>query len=393
MKKLLIIICGLALTFLIGWKVYQGVFISDKESSNERKKQAVAVEVSPVKKDTIRDVQIFTGTLMPKAHFIVAPKIGGRLEKLLVNIGDVIKNDQLIAVLEDEEYVQQVEQSRAELAVARANLEEQQSALNNAQREFERSQALREKKIASESELDSAKAQLEAKLANYKVAKAQVSQKEAALKAAQVRLSYTMIHASLTDGDGSIVVGERFVDEGAMLQANSPIVSVFDISSLTAVIFVIERDYPKVKIGQEAFVTTDAYPDRPFTGMIVRVAPVLKEESRQARVEIEIPNPDWLLKPGMFTRVQIEFAKHEGVTVVPLTSLARRAGQEGVFRIDMENMKARFVPLKLGIVNGDLAEVVNPSLSGLVVTLGQHLLEDGSAIILPDEQMKAQGSR
>jgi RND family efflux transporter MFP subunit len=393
MKKLSIIIFGLALILLIGWKVYQEVYISKKGSDNERKKQAVAVEVSPVKKDTIRDVQIFTGTLKPRAHFVVAPKIAGRLEKLMVNIGDVIKHDQLIAVLEDEEYVQQVEQSRAELAVAKANLEEQNSTLKNAQREFERSQALREKKIASESELDSAKAQLEAKSANYKVAMAQVSQKEAALKAAQVRLSYTKIHASLTEGNGSMVVGERFVDEGALLQANSPIVSVFDISFMTAVIFVIERDYPKVKIGQEALITTDAYPDRPFTGRIIRVAPVLKEESRQARVEIEIPNPDRLLKPGMFTRVQIEFAKHEGVTVVPLPSLARRADQQGVFLVDTEQMKARFVPLKLGIVNGDLAEVVNPPLSGLVVILGQHLLEDGSDVILPDEHQESQGSK
>ena len=385
MKKYLIIILVLIFTGFLGLKIYQGVFTPEGESQNVREAHPVAVEASPVKRDTIYDIQTFTGTLRPKAHYIVAPKITARLEKLLVNIGDVIKHDQLIARLEDEEYVQQVEQYKAELAVASANLEEKQSVLKNAQLEFDRITTLRKKKIASESELDSAKAELEAKSANYRVTIAQVSQKEAALKAAQVRLSYTIIKASWPDGDGSKVVGERFVDEGAMLTANSPIVSVFDISSLTAVIFVIERDYPKISIGQNTIVTTDAYPDKSFDGKILRIAPILKETSRQARVEIEIPNNDWFLKPGMFTRVQIEFAKHEDVTVIPLTSLANRSGQQGVFGVDSENMKARFTPLTLGIVNTHLAEVVDPPLSGLVITLGQHLLEDGSLIILPEK--------
>ena len=255
------------------------------------------VEAATIQKTTISDIQLFTGTLMPKAHFVVAPKVGGRMEKLSVNIGDVVKRDQLIAVLEDDEYAQQVEQARAELSVAKANLEEQQSALKAAQREFERIKTLHGKKIASDSELDAGQSKHEVQAAKVKVAMAQVEQKEAALQTAKVRLSYTKIRASWHDGDESRVVGERFVDEGAMLTSNAPIVSICDISTLTAVIFVIERDYPKVQIGQPATVTIDAYPDRLVRGKIVRVAPVLQNTSRQARVEVEIPNPDRLIKP------------------------------------------------------------------------------------------------
>ena len=387
MKRFLIISVLLGTLLLVGWRVSRMVFTPPNNTSRSRKASAVAVEVKPVRTGAIRDVQIFTGTLNPKAHFIVAPKVSGRLQKLLVNIGDIINRGQLIAMLEDEEYVQQVEESRAALMVARASLDEQKSALENAQREFERIRSLREKKIASESELDDAQAQLEVKTAQQKVAMAQVAQKEAALKAAQVRLSYTRIQASWEeDGDDSRVVGERFVDEGAMLTAHSPIVSIYDISSLTAVVFVIERDYPKIRIGQEAMVTTDAYPDQTFTGSIIRVAPVLKETSRQARVEIDVPNPDRLLKPGMFARVQIEFSRHENVTLVPVAALARRGDRQGVFLADPETMKARFVPLKLGIVNSEAAEVISPPLSGLVITLGQHLLEDSASIILQDDQ-------
>ena len=387
MKRFLTISIFLAALLLIGWSVSLRVFAPAGNTPNNHKTLAVAVEVAPVRSESIRDVQVFTGTLRPKAHFVVAPKIGGRLKKLLVNIGDNVKRDQMIAILEDEEYVQEVEESRAELTVARATLEEQNSALESAQREFERIRALREKKIASESELDTAQAQLDVMTAKQKVAMAQVAQQEAALKAAQVRLSYTKIQASWEeDWDDVRVVGERFVDEGAMLTAHSPIVSVYDISSLTAVVFVIERDYPKIRIGQEAMVTTDAYPQQSFSGSIHRVAPVLKETSRQARVEIEVPNPDRILKPGMFARVQIEFARHEDVTLIPVAALSRRGDRQGVFVADTQNMKARFVPVTLGIMNSDSAEVVDPPLTGLVITMGQHLLEDGSTIILPDNQ-------
>jgi len=213
-----------------------------------------------------------------------------------------------------------------------------------------------------------------------------VTQKEAALNAAKVRLSYTQILAIWEEENKPRIVGERFVDEGEMLKANSPIVSILEIHSLTAVIHVIERDYSEVLIEQEAVVTTDAFPDKTFPGKVVRVAPLLKETSRQARVEIEVSNSDGLLKPGMFIRAQIEFARHDDATVVPLVALIKRNAQQGVFLVDRQKRKARFVPVTLGIINKGLAEVLTPPLSGAVVTLGQHLLEDGSTITLPQKQ-------
>ena len=102
-------------------------------------------------------------------------------------------------------------------------------------------------------------------------------------------------------------------------------------------------------------------------------------------VKVKISNDQRLLKPGMFVRVQIEFEQHENVTVVPMAALVKRNGKQGVFEVDRSEKKAHFVPVELGIVNGTRAEILNPPLSDAVVTLGQHLLEDGSNIILPDE--------
>jgi len=384
-KKALGILVVLVVVGLFGWEVYRRASSTlSGGSARRRRAPSVAVEVAPVQKATIHDTELFTGSLLPNSYFVVAPKVAGRLEKLFVNIGDRVKRGQLIAVLDDEEYAQQVGQARAELEVAKANVIESRSSLEVAGRELKRAQALRRKKITSESELDAARAQYKAHEAKQMVALAQVAQKEAALRAVKVRLSYTKIRASWENGDEYRIVGERFVDEGAMLKANDSIVSILDIHSLTAVIHVIERDYSKVRAGQETIVTTDAFPRKTFTGRVVRVAPLLKEASRQARVEIEIPNPDGILKPGMFIRAQIEFAKHDNASVIPISALVKRKGNQGVFLADTQNMKAHFVPITPGIVNGQLAEVVRPSLSGLVVILGHHLLEDGSDIILPN---------
>lgn len=154
---------------------------------------------------SLRDVGEFSGSLIPSAQFVVSAKIGGRLEKLTVDVGDTVRKGELIADLEDEEAVQQVEQAKAELMAAEAK---------------------------------------------NTVSNAQIRQKEAALKAAEIHLSYTKIRADWNRGDGTRVIGERFADEGALLGAGDPIVSVLDIDTLEAAINVIERDYPRIREGQ-----------------------------------------------------------------------------------------------------------------------------------------------
>ena len=386
MKKFFAFLLVLAIFGIAGWQAYKRISASANKKGISRSAAPVAIETRPIRKDAIRDIGIFTGSLLPKSQFIVAPKVAGWLKKLLVNISDTVQQNQVIAILDDEEFTQQVQQARAELQVAKANAENCTSDLDIAKREYERAKALREKQIASASELDESEAAFNACQTRLKVSLAQVAQKEAALKAADVRLSYTKVQAFWEDGDEPRVVGERFVDEGALLQVNEPIVSILENNTLIALVYVIERDYQKVEVGQQSVVTTDAYPDKTFTGSVVRIAPMLKESSRQARVEIEVPNPEQLLKPGMFVRAKIEFARHDNAMLIPFTALVRREDKEGIFIAETNNLKARFVPVTTGIINGELVEVIEPKISGLVVTLGNHLLEDGSDIILPEKK-------
>jgi len=410
MKRVVIGIVVVALVAVGGWQAHKRIITTSAAGKKpERKDVPVAVETQPIRRSVIRDIGVFTGSLVPESQFVVASKATGWLRELPVDIGDSVSRNDVIAILDDEEFARQVEQTDAELQVAKANVENSSSDLDLAKREYERIRALREKQIASAAELDASAAAFSAAQTRLKVALALVAQKEAAHKAAQLQLSYTKVHAFWESGDPNRVVGERFVDEGALVQMNQPIVSILENNPLTAVVFVIERDYPKMRLDQQAEVTTDAWPGKTFVGRIRRIAPLLRESSRQARVEIEIANPDHLLKPGMFVRVQVEFDKHDQATLVPLGALVKRDGREGVFLVDdlepdpkteragreaappPPMRRARFVPVTTGLAVGDVVEVVEPRIAGDVVTLGNHLLEDGSRILLPAQNPKASG--
>ena len=384
MKKPIIITVVVIVLAFISWRVYDSLIVPQGGPGGFGARP-VPVEVSAVEQRTMRDLGEFSGSLLPLSQFSVAPKVSGRLEKLHVNIGDTVHNGDLIAVLDSQEYEQGVLQAKAALQVSQANLADSKAKLDIATRELTRVRDLLERKIASETELDVALSSHNSANSSYAVSEAQIKQSEAALRAAEVRLSYTKIKATWEDNkDKPRMVAERFVDEGEMLSANANIVSIVDLSTVRAIINVVEQDFPEIRIGQSTSITTDAYSDRVFTGTVARRAPVLQEESRQARVEIEIPNSEGLLAPGMFVRVMIEFAMHENVTVVPQTALVRRNDLEGVFEADLQENKVHFVAVKKGIEQSGWVEIIEPDLNGPVVVLGQNLLEDGTAIIVPE---------
>lgn len=386
-KTKTLIITALVVCFVgyLGFRIFKKAFPG--RGGGGARVMAVAVEIAPVQLSPIRDLGQFSGTLIPKAQFTVVPKISGKLEQLLIDIGDTVRRGQLVAVLEDEEYQQQLIQAEADLRVAKANLEEANSSLEIARRDLERAETLHEKGIQSDSQLDAARAQYDAQEARYKVAVAQEANREAALETARVRLSYTRIKASWESGSDIRYVGERFVYEGAMLSPNTAILSIIELQPVTAVIHATDKDYFRLGTDQKVAISSTAFPGETFEGRVVRIAPLLKETSRQARVEVEIKNPGAKLKPGMFINAQIEFASKDETTVVPYSSLVTRAARQGVFLADLENMKANFVPIRVGIIEGEKAEILEPNpFSGFVVTLGHHLLEDGGGILLPQSE-------
>ncbi|BCR04478.1 MexH family multidrug efflux RND transporter periplasmic adaptor subunit [Desulfuromonas versatilis] len=348
--------------------------------------QAAPVEVAPIEHGPLELRRTFSGALEAPGQFVIAPKVSGRVERLVVDLADPVSRGQVVAELDNDEYVQAVAQARAELAVAEANLVEARSSLEIAGRELERVTRLRERGVASEANLDTARANRLARQAQLEVAKAQVTRAEAALETARIRLGYTRISADWSGGDDQRVVAERFVDEGQTVSANAPLLRIVELDPITAVIFVTETDYGRLQPGQEIALTTDAYPANRFSGRIDRIAPVFREATRQARVELSVENPEHRLKPGMFVRATVVLEQVADAVIVPEQALTQRNDRTGVFVVSEDGGSVAWRVVQVGIREGGRVQVSGEGLAGRVVTLGQQLVDDGSAIVIPSGQ-------
>ncbi len=352
----------------------------------------VAVETGPVSRRDIADVAFYTGTLEPGSQFMLASKAGGRLRSLLVDIGDPVERGQIIARLDDEEFVQDVAEQQASLDVVDAQLGDARAQHEMRRRAYERVADLRRRNLVSESEYDLSRLEYDAAGANVRVAEAQKAQRQAALRAAELRRSYATVRAEW-NGSGSDLrfVGERFVNEGANVAANEPLISVIGVDRLRAVTFVTDRDFARLQIGQTTRITSDARPGEAFEGRVQRIAPLLREDSRQARVEIAVENQDRRLSPGFFVSIEVDVQALEDALVVPRDALTRHNGQRGVFLIDADDLdgreaNVRWVPVTEGVRTDEYVQVLEPQISGRVVTLGQHRLSDGSRVRMVVEE-------
>ena len=394
MKKLIFVfVIGAALVWF-GMDYYKKNNTVEKKPGGRggAKQVVVAVETGNVIKGDMFDEGVFSGSIQPKSKFQVAPKTSGRIKKVNFDIGDTIKNGDIVAELDDEEFILAVEQAEAALEIAKANYNESGELLEISKRELERVKTMRKQKVASEVEVENASADYKTRSAKHLVNKSSLRQAEASLAQAKLKLAYTKVDASWSYGISHRFVSERLLDEGAMITANTPIISVIDITNLTVAIDVVERDYFKIKQGMEANIFPTAIPGATYTAKVTRIAPMLDEVSRQARIELNLKNPDFELKPGMFITANIIYGTHENTTIVPLEALVMRNEHDGVFVVDEAKKIAKFVPVKIGYRSPTQVEILEPQLTGRVVTLGQHLLEDGMAIRIPSDEEKANGS-
>ncbi|MDZ7339488.1 MAG: efflux RND transporter periplasmic adaptor subunit [candidate division KSB1 bacterium] len=377
-KRLIVgIIIGLIAIALI-FRIIQLLTRTPGGSPPRGQRPPVAVEIDSVRYGPISELRQFVGTVQPLYRYLVAPKVAGRVVEIRKRIGDPVRANEVVARIDDAEYQQALREAEASLKIAQASLTEAQSQFALARQELERVQQLKEKGIASPAELDAATTNYEAQQSRLKLAQAQVEQREAALRSAQIRLNYTVLTAPAPG-----FTGERFVDEGALLAANAPVISVVGIEKVIVRTTVSERDYGRLEPGQPASVMVDAYPERRFSGTLARIAPLLREESRMAEVEVEVANDSLILKPGMFARVTVVLASSDQAQLVPSRAVVTRDGQKAVFVVDSTGSTVHLVPITTGIVTPELTQVLSPRLNGPVVTLGQHLLADGNPVLLP----------
>jgi HlyD family secretion protein len=316
------------------------------------------------------------GNLIGEATVAVAPRTAGRLQDISVRLGDRVSRGQRIAKIEDFEIVEQVKQAEAAQDVSAATIRQREADLQLALTSVERSRNLFQRQLLPKQTLDDNEARYQSAIAQLDLARAQNTQSRARLDELRINLANTII-ASPVNG----FVAKRDVDPGAFVSQNAPVVEVVDISRVRLVVNVVERDLKELHAGDVAQVEVDAYPGEKFQGRIARVAPVLDPATRTAPIEIEIPNPDFRLKPGMYARVGITTDVKRDTLVVPINAVADLGGRRGVFQ--HINGVAIFRTVELGTENQDVVEV----LAGLddgdqVITTGARALRDGDRILL-----------
>ena len=355
--------------------------LSDDAPSRRRRTEGPApVEVAPVEVGELAAVRELTGTLEPSAEVVVAAQVEGTVQAVRVDLADEALPGQALANLDARDYRQQAAATRAALRVARARAEAAESARDTARRALERTEALGQRGIASASALDDARARATEAAAAHAVAVAEVDRARAAHAGAQLQVERTTVAGQWSEEAGPRRVAARRVDEGARVSVGAPLFTLIDVDPLVLVVMVTAEDYAGFSVGQSVSLRTVGGAD--VDGRVARVAPAFDPGSRQARVEIEVPNEEGTLQPGAFVRARVVLDTLDDATIVPEVALTRRDGHEVVFAVDESTDPAtvRAVPVQRVLGTDGRIAVRAEGLSGRVVTLGHQRLGDGAAV-------------
>jgi HlyD family secretion protein len=341
----------------------------------------MTVETAAVKRaDMSAQIQV-VGNLIGAATVEAVPKVSGRLEGVFVRMGDSVTKGQRLAKIEDYELQEQIKQAEASYEVASATIRQREADLRLAQTNLDRTRNLYERELIPKQTYDDTDARYSAAVAQLDLAKAQFAQAEARLDELKITLANTNILSPVSG-----FVGKRILDPGAWVTPNSAFISLVDIHIVRMVANVVERDLGRIHQGLAADVEVDAFPGEKFSGSVAHVAPILDPATRTAQIEVEIKNPQFRLKPGMYAKVNFTVEHREKTLVVPTAALVDVGGNRGVFLPDKNEQGdiAKFKKIEVGLIDQQLVEVAAGLSEGeTVVTTGAAALREGDRIVLP----------
>src|SRR6267143_2036710 len=364
-----------------------------------------------------RDIEVklsFTADILPIQQAAIFSKVSGYIRKLHVERGDFVKEGQLLVEIDDLELRASAEQARAALVsseagleVARSTLEGQQANYENQRanlakaravaandaRQAERMKTLFQKGMVAAADWDNARttadssaASTDAAEAQVRLATVQISTQESQVRLAQAQVETYRANTRLLAPFAGYVA-QRNLDQGAAVSAQSSgttntsvgIIVLQDIKSVKIQLEVPERDIGRVKVGGPVRVTADPYKGELFAGSIARVVHNLDPRSRTMGVEVEIPNPDARLKPGMFARVEAVVETRTGVLSVPMETLRVGEGQPLVMVV--RNGVVETVPVQLGAADAKGIEIVKGlSEREQIILQGKDLVRQGQKV-------------
>jgi HlyD family secretion protein len=368
--------------------------------------KGTAIDPNKLAKVTRGDVArsvVATGKIQPITKVEVKSKASGIVEKLYVDINNVVKKGQQLAQLDQQEIQAQVEAQRAQLASAEANVGTyqaniEQDKVNAAAPDLpmykatlDRNLEMQKEGIVSRQVLDDANkdylaaltrrdsshAQIGVDTAKLKQARAQVMQSQASLKQLEEQLSYTTIVAPM---DGVILsrdveIGDAVSSILVLGSTATLIMTEGDINEVYVQGKVDEADIAHVYMAQPARIKVESFRDRAFNGKVTKIAPlgVEKDNVTTFEVRVSINNPGGELKANMTANAEILLDEHKGVLTVPESAVIYDNQKNASVEIPDKKQKEgkRKVPVKVGLSNGSVTEILSGLKEGDQVVLQQ----------------------
>ena len=362
-----------------------GILVVISSACNQAKsepKQLTPVRVAEVQNiDTGNEVR-YSASIVPYTQVDLAFKSPGYVESIRqvrsanggmrnVDVGDFVTKGTVLAVVQQQDYADKLEQAKAQLDRAQSDYE-------RAKLSFDRTNILYSTQSATKPDFDNAKAQFDSAAAAVKNAKASISE-------AQVALDYCSLRAPL---DGWIV--KRTVDVGSLVGPATNGFSIADTRSVKAVLGVPDTAVSGIKLGQRQAITTDSLPGA-FEGRVTSISPAADPKSRVYSVEITIHNPQDKLKSGMIASLSLggKDLPHS-VSTIPLSAIIRDPQKPNAFAVLVtegtgDTVTARARTVELGEAYGNMIAVMNGLQAGeRVVTTGATLIKSGDQVrIIP----------
>jgi multidrug efflux pump subunit AcrA (membrane-fusion protein) len=352
--------------------------------------------VAAITRDLQRSVEV-VGSLAADEEVVVSAQAAGELSQLNVDFGSYVSQGQVIALIDQRDAKLKVEQAEAALkqTLARLGMKEGEkfdphqnadvrvakAQLDWAKMDLDRNTKLIENGDISRSNYDQAMTQHNLAQARYQAALdsvnqqlAVVEQQRSALNLARKAVTDTVVRAPISGA-----VKEKHASRGSYLTVNGRIVTLVKINPLRLRADIPESSAAAVRAGQTMNLTTEAFPNRTFTGRVVRIGPSLNEQTRALTVEAQVANPGNLLRPGMFAKSQLITAKNAPAVMVPQRAVVTVAGLTKVFVIESGKAVERIV--KTGATDGDLIEIVEGVRNGeTAATSNLDKLQTGAVV-------------
>ncbi len=328
----------------------------------------VRYQTQKLEKCTITDVVEASGTINPVNTVSVGSTVSGLMKAIYVDYNSEVKKGQLLAQIDPANFQASVDQNRAQINNAEANLAKLNAEMVMAQKTYNRYKNLYNKNFVARSELDQAESDYLAKKASIGAQQASIAQARANYKTAMTNLGYTKIIAPV---DGTII--SRDIDVGQPVAASFQAPELFtiaqDLTKMQIEVNVSEADIGKVKEGQDVQYTLDGYPDSTFYGKVtqVRLDSTTTSNVVTYTVIVSVSNEDLKLKPGMTANVSIITKESKDVMCAPSIALkfspetnGQKYKNQGIWILD--NGKPRRIDIKEGASDDTNVEIISQRL-------------------------------